>query len=207
MITLFIDTADKNLTVALIKDKEIMAISKEDNDVKLSSRLVPTMQELIDSKINKKDIDNIIVVNGPGSFTGTRMGVTVAKTYAWALNKKVNAVSKLELMATTPFEGDFIMPIIDARHNYVYAGLYDHNLNEIMPNLYLSIEELLSKLPKDKHIIMVSNDELNLGFKTISPIENISTIVNKHLNDEGINPHQLNPNYLKRTEAEEKLHD
>jgi tRNA threonylcarbamoyladenosine biosynthesis protein TsaB len=205
MITLFIDTADKDLNVAVIKDNIIISSKKESNDIKLSSKLVPFMKEVIDNVIDKNDIDNILVVNGPGSFTGARMGVTVAKTYAWAKNIKINAISKLELLASTPFQGDFIMPIIDANHGYVYAGLYDINLNRVLKDSYIKIEDLLLQLPKDKTIIVVSNDQIEMPFNKINPNEDIVKVINKHINDKGINPHTLNPEYLKKTEAEERL--
>jgi tRNA threonylcarbamoyladenosine biosynthesis protein TsaB len=205
MITLFIDTADKYLSINLYKEMNLISFFKEQNDLNLSSRLVPVLKSVIEkSNIDKKEIDKIMVVTGPGSFTGTRMGVTVAKTYAYALNKEIVGISKLELLASTSFEEKYILSVMDARANYVYAGLYDKELNNVIKDSYLSIEELLDKIKPYTNIVMATYDDIDLGIKKILPEENIDRIVNKYINDRGINAHKLNPTYLKRTEAEEK---
>jgi tRNA threonylcarbamoyladenosine biosynthesis protein TsaB len=205
MITLFIDTADKYLSINLYKEMNLISFFKEQNDMNLSSRLVPILKGVIEkSNIDKKEIDKIMVVTGPGSFTGIRMGVTVAKTYAYALNKEIVGISKLELLASTSFEEDYVLAVIDARANYVYAGLYDKDLNNVIKDSYLSIEELLDKIKPYNNIVVATYDDIDLGIKKILPEENIDKIVKKYINDKGVNAHKLNPIYLKRTEAEEK---
>lgn len=207
MITLFIDTADKYLNVSLYESNKVLSFFKEENDLTLSSKLLPVIKGVLEKgNINKKEVDQIMIVTGPGSFTGVRMGVTVAKTYAYSLNKKVIPISKLEVMASTYFEGAYILSLIDARANYVYAGLYDKDLNNIISDSYLSIEELLDKLKPYTNIVVSSYDDIDIGLEVIKPEENIDRILSKHFNDQGVNPHSLNPVYLKRTEAEEK-HD
>jgi tRNA threonylcarbamoyladenosine biosynthesis protein TsaB len=204
MITLFIDTADKDLTVGVYKDDNILKLNSYSNDITLSSRLVPIIKSTIeDVNVDKKDIDKIIVVDGPGSFTGTRMGVVVAKTYAWTLNKIIIPVSKLELMATTNVDSKYVLSVIDARHDYVYAGLYDDNLNNVIEDKHIHIEELKSILDKYNDVTIVSDDSFE--FKTVKTTTNIDKIIFKYKDDKGLNPHKVNPNYLKRTEAEEKL--
>lgn len=162
------------------------------------------MQEaFVNAKLDPKDIDNIFVTNGPGSFTGIRMGVTVAKTYAWALNIKIIPVSSLELMATTKVDKEYLVPIIDARRGYVYAGIYNEHLDIIMEDTYISIDELKKQL-KDKSYKFISYDEFDL-LDTVKPKINILKIIDKHKKDKIVNPHLVNPNYLKLTEAEMNL--
>lgn len=204
MISLVIDTCNFNLTIGLVENNRILEIYNDKLDTDLSSRVFPVMQELfIKANINPDDIDTIFVANGPGSFTGIRIGVTIAKTYAWALNKKIIPFSSLELMATTDFEEDYIVPIIDARREYVYAGIYDEHLDTIMNDSYISIEKLNKKL-KNKSYKFVSYDEFK-DINAIKPTINILKIIEKHKKDSFINPHGINPNYLKKTEAEMKL--
>ena len=204
MITLFIDTADKSLTVGVYEDLELLKVNSYSNDVTLSSRLVPIIKNTIDeSNISKNDIDKIIVINGPGSFTGTRMGVVVAKTYAWALNKKIVPVSKLELMATTNANTKYILSVIDAKHDHVYAGLYDNNLNAVIEDKHITIEELKKILDSYKDITIVSDDLFDFNVEKTNI--NLNKVISKYKNIDGLNPHKINPNYLKRTEAEEKL--
>jgi tRNA threonylcarbamoyl adenosine modification protein YeaZ len=166
----------------------------------MSSKLLPIIDEgLRGNNLNLKDINKIFVINGPGSFTGIRVGVTVAKTIAWALKKEIIPLSSLELIATTNTSKKYIVPMIDARRNNAFAGIYDNNLNCIKEDKLISIEEI-SNLNNDYEFVSYDNIKLE---GIIKPNIDVLKIINKHINDKGINPHNLNPNYLKLTEAEE----
>ena len=205
MISLFISTAYHKLIIALIKEDSILFFAEENSDNTLSERAMPLVEEcFLKTGINPKIINNVMVVNGPGSFTGIRIGVTISKVISWSLNKKLIQVSTLECMASTPFEEDFICPIIDARRDFVYAGVYDKNSSLILEDKHILLTELEEYLKKlNKKICFVSYD--NFSFDTKKPSIDVLKIVNNHINDEGINPHILKPNYLKKTEAEETL--
>lgn len=203
MISLLIDTCTNNIVIELLKDTEIIDKKTEFNDKTLSTNFVPWVQELLEkNSLKPDDIDTIFVAVGPGSFTGIRVGVTFAKVMAWALNKRLVPFSSLELLASTSNE-KVIVPLIDARRDYVFAGIYDKDLNNLMEDRYILLSDLLEELKKYNNPSFVSPDNLNLP--TIIPNVDIIKVVNKHINDEGVNPHTLNPNYLKKTEAEEKL--
>ena len=89
--------------------------------------------------------------------------------------------------------------MIDARRGNVFAGIYTNALECIMKDTLMTLEELLKD--KENNYELVSYDSIQ---GSIKPIPNVIKIINKHINDEGINPHELKPNYLKLTEAEEK---
>ena len=102
MISLLIDTSTSNLTVSIINDQEVIYIYQETILSDMSSKLLPIIDNgLKELDLKLENIDKIFVVNGPGSFTGIWVGVTVAKTIAWALKKDITPLSSLELMATT----------------------------------------------------------------------------------------------------------
>lgn len=200
MISLLIDTSTSNLTVSIIKNQEVIYKYQETILSDMSSKLLPIIDNgLKELGLKLENIDKIFVVNGPGSFTGIRVGVTVAKTIAWALKKEIITLSSLELIATTNTSKKYIVPMIDARRNNVFAGIYDNNLNCIKEDKLISIEEI-SNLNGDYEFISYDNIKLE---SVIKPNIDVLKIINKHINDEGINPHNLNPNYLKITEAEE----
>lgn len=198
---LLIDTSTSHVTISIVKDNEILSFYHEEILSDMSSRIIP----IIDDQISKlsfslKDIDKIFIVNGPGSFTGVRVGVTIAKTISWTLNINIIPISSLELMATTQTSKKYLVPMIDARRGNVFAGIYDNSLNEIKPDKLINLKELLSVIDEDYELISYDNIEINNLKK---PNLNILKIINKHKNDKGINPHKLTPKYLKLTEAEE----
>lgn len=199
---LFIDTSSTNVVVAIVKDTNIVSCFNKKVDLDLSVNILPIISKIFDeSKMVPNDIDTIFVVNGPGSFTGIRIGVTIAKTYAWSLKKKIIPISSLEFIATTRVNEEYIIPLIDARRGYVYAGIYDSKLNIKNNDEYISLEELTKKAPKNS--IYVSYDDVNIDH--IKPNVDVVRLIQKHINDKDINAHILNPNYLKMTEAEENL--
>lgn len=201
MISLFLDSSNTNMVVGIYRDTETLYLKVEQCNHDLSERLLPSIQEAFKKVgIPISKLDRIYVVNGPGSFTGVRIGCTVAKTIAWALQKEIVPISELELLASTDTCGKSKIALIDARRECVYAGAYDNDLNPMMEDAYISLNDLFQK--KDNEAIMISNDIFD--FETMIPKVDIKRIIEKHQFDAPINPHQLNPNYLKRTEAEEK---
>ena len=195
MMYLLIDTSLKYPTVSIIEDNKILYLFHEEIDSDMSSKIMPIIDKGFKS-INKDiyDIDKIFVINGPGSFTGIRIGVTIAKTIAWSLKKDIVTISSLELMATTSVDTKYIVPIIDARRGNVFAGIYDKELNIIKEDKMVNLENLKKSI--DSNYTVVSYDLNNIDIDVLK-------IINKHKNDPSLNPHSVNPNYLKLTEAEE----
>lgn len=203
MISLLIDTCTKNVCIALFKDKSLLDKTINSNQIDLSSNFMVLVNDILNkNSINIEDVDKFFVAVGPGSFTGIRIGVTCAKVMAWALKKEVIPFSSLELLAAVDSNTDYIVPLIDARRGYVFAGIYDNQLNCIMNDDYIKLDNLLENIETSKSVTYVSLD--NFDLKTNLPEYNVNKIIEKHYNDTPVNPHSLNPNYLKKTEAEEK---
>ena len=194
MRSLFIDTSSFNITVAIIEDNNILARYYDKVLDDMASKIFPIIDELF-SKVDFeiKDINKVYVVNGPGSFTGVRIGVTIAKVLASQLKINIYPVSSLELMASGT-DSD-CLALIDARRGFVYAGAYDKDLSLILEDKYTS----LSDLDIEKYTEVVSYDDIT---NTTKPNPDLIKIVNKY-KDNTMNPHMVNPNYLKKTEAEE----
>lgn len=202
-ITLFIDTSSSFLYSGLVRNNELVKEIKQSFAKELSERALFEIETMFKvANIKPNEIDRIIVVNGPGSFTGVRIGVTIAKTLAWSMKKEIIPVSSLEVMAISSSTNSLKVPLIDARRGCVFAGVYDDNNNVVLEECYISLEELLSKLEeKQEKYTFITNDNINLEKESYSL--DILRIV-KHLeNRKSVNPHSVNPNYLKRTEAEE----
>ena len=200
MKILFLDTSSFFVTVSIIEDGKLLYLFQDEITDDMSSKVMPIIAEGFNSvSFNIQDIDKIMVVNGPGSFTGVRIGVTIAKTIAWALKKEIITISSLEFLATTSCNTKYLIPMIDARRGYVYAGIYSNDLAVIKEDSYIKFDNLNSYF--DDGAIISFNDFDN----SIKPCLDVLKIVNRHINDKGINPHLVKPNYLKKTEAEENL--
>jgi len=194
MTYLFIDTCN-SFIISIIKNNEIIYINKDSSNTDTSSKVMPIIDEAFKStNLTINDIDKIFVVNGPGSFTGIRVDVTIAKTISYCLNIPLIKLSELELLATTPTD-NYNMSIIDARRGYVYGAIYDKDLNVYYKESHILLDELKTKLPNNYNIVD--------NYDNVDLIK----LIKKHENDIPVNPHELKPNYLKNTEAEEKLND
>lgn len=129
-IWLALDTATASMTVALARDGRVLAERDSRSERNHSIRLMPEVDSLLaEAGIAPADLAGIAVGHGPGSYTGIRIGVTVAKMMAWALNVPLSAVSSLEALAygavQRGLEGPaWIVPLMDARRGQVYTGLY-----------------------------------------------------------------------------------
>ncbi len=207
MKILYLDTSSSFLYCAIVKDNVLIGELKLKLEKDLSTLALSEINNLfIVTSTTPDDIDKILVVNGPGSFTGIRIGLTIAKTYAWGLNKKISTISSLEAMAVSCVESfDYYIPIIDARRGYVYAGIYDKDYNQILSNQYIKLDVLqatLDNLPGT--YTFISNDSFdNLGnIQRYDP--DFLKIVAKYNDKEEVNPHGIDALYLKLTEAEEK---
>ncbi len=200
---LLIDTTTSHVVISIVEHNEILVKYEDDIMSDMSSKILPIIKDCFD-KVNFtiKDLDKIFVVNGPGSFTGIRIGVAIAKTLAWSLKKDIIPISKLELMATTNTDKNYLVPMIDARRDNVFAGIYDNNLNSIKSDSLININELLDEL--DDNYELLSFDLLDIK-NLKKPKLDILKIILKHQNDKPLNPHALKPNYLKLTQAEENI--
>lgn len=202
---LYIDTSSSFLYSGIVEDDKLIATVTEQMDNDLSRITLKKISEMFEqTNLKPNDIDKIIVVNGPGSFTGIRVGITIAKTYAWGLNKDITTITSLEAMANSVETEKIKVPLIDARRNYVYSAIFDGD-NEILKGCHISLDDLKEKIESlGKEICVITNDDLELDYEISSYTPNILRIVNKYKDRDKINPHMVNPDYLKLTEAEEK---
>ena len=207
MRVLYIDTSSDYLYSGIVVDDKLVSSIKKKYEKDLSKEALPKIIELFDeADITPKDLDKIIVVNGPGSFTGIRIGITIAKTIAWALNINITPISGLTAIAISTNTNTYKMPLIDARRGYVYGGIYDKDNNKVIEDSHIELKELLDKSKDLGEVTVITNNDLDINININKEKYNpdILKIVKHYENSDGINPHLVNPIYLKKTEAEEK---
>lgn len=201
---LYIDTSSSYLYSSIVEDNKVLSEIKEDYGQSLSEVALPKIASMFqNNNLKPNEIDKIIVVNGPGSFTGIRIGITIAKVYAWSLNIPITTISSLEAMSLSSNKKAIHVPMINARRGYVYGAIFDENQNVLLEPTHILISDLEDKLKKYYSYIFISNDEFE-EFNIIEKYEpNFIKIVEYCQNKENLNPHAVNPEYLKLTEAEE----
>ncbi|MCI8569135.1 MAG: tRNA (adenosine(37)-N6)-threonylcarbamoyltransferase complex dimerization subunit type 1 TsaB [Bacilli bacterium] len=201
---LYIDTSSSYLYSGIVEDNKLIAEIKEEFGQSLSEVALPKIVSLFEkNNLTAKDIDKIIVVNGPGSFTGIRIGITIAKVYAWSLNIPITTITSLEAMAISSKNNKVHIPIINARRGYVFAAIIDKNYNFILKPKHLKLEELLKNIKNIDNFEIITNDQFEELKNTETFNPDILKIVTTFKDKENINPHAVNPDYLKLTEAEE----
>ena len=203
MRILYIDTSSSYLYTSIVENNNVLAEIKEEYGQSLSEVALPRIVSMFEeTKLSPKDIDKIIVVNGPGSFTGIRIGITIAKVYAWSLNIPITTIYSLEAMAISSSKEMYHVPIINARRGYVFAAIYDENYNVVLKPCHILLTDLQDKLKDIDNYEYISNDEFDdLEVNSYSP--DMAKVVDYFKDKESINPHAVNPEYLKLTEAEE----
>lgn len=159
MKTLAIDTSSKAATVAITENENLLGVYTLNLATPHSQISMVLIEEILNRlNLTAKDIDLFAAAQGPGSFTGLRVGIATIKGLADGVNKPSVGVSTLEAMAHKFSLCDgYVCPILDARRNQVYYALYK-NGEEVMPPDMCDINILLSKLSCfDKKIVFTGD--------------------------------------------------
>ena len=163
MKILAIDTSTTHSSCAVMEDNNIVGDFSINQSMSHNEILLVMVDEMLKKlNIDIEDIDLFVAVTGPGSFTGIRIGVTVVKALAMALNKPIVAVNTLDALSFGVFSDKKKIPLIDARGERVYYGVYEgiNNKNIVAPAL-LTIDELLEEF-SDKGEFVFVGDCVNL---------------------------------------------
>ena len=211
MLILGIDTSTKICTCSIF-DSENGVIAETSLSVKKnhSNIVMPIIDNLFKiSDLNINDIDKIAVAIGPGSFTGVRIALGIAKGLAMALNKPLIAVNELDILeAIANGNENEIIPLIDARKERVYYKYQGNYIDDYLINL-------ISNFDKNKKYVFVGDGAINytnilkdnLGENAIVlPMYNsfprASVLCELALNKEEANIYTLEPEYISKSRAE-----
>lgn len=150
MRILALDSSGLVATVAIVEDNQTVAEYTVNYKKTHSQTLLPMLDEIVKmTEFDLSTVDAIAVAGGPGSFTGLRIGSATAKGLGLALNKPLIHVPTVDGMAYNLFGcKGLICPMMDARRNQVYTGIYhfEEAFEIVEPQMAISVEELIAKL-------------------------------------------------------------
>jgi len=125
MISLVMDTSNSYLAVGLYQDNVCLEAFQEKGSRRQSEKAIPTLKEVLDRHhIALKDVNEMIITSGPGSYTGVRVAMTIAKTLAAVSDVRIKSVSSLASYAGM----NQALSVIDARGHKVFVGVYENGL-------------------------------------------------------------------------------
>jgi len=189
MYTLFISTYDKLINISLLKNGKKVSILGELSKQNHSVLVMPMIDNILNSNsITTKDLNEIIVVNGPGSFTGVRIGVVIAKTLAYTLSIPIKTITSLEcILVSNKSINNKLATISDTKGNYV--GYFNRD-NEYLDDFKYLKKDEFEKYISDKKEYLIDNNNFD-----------VESIYEYLKNKNSINPHLVNPIYIKGIDA------
>lgn len=155
---LAIETSSRVGSLALCNGTSILAERTFSHGLQNAAKVLPLIDELCRERgVTARGIQEIAVSIGPGSFTGLRIGVTLAKTLAFATGARLFAVPTLPAIASNaPGDAAHVLPILDAKRDQVFAAIYrrtGHALDEIEPPQLIHLPDLLSRAPRPLYVL------------------------------------------------------
>lgn len=220
---LCIDTCTNVCTVALVENDKVLTERTYNDKLKHSEILMVEVDEML-KRLEKtsEDISEVFVTNGPGSFTGIRIGVTVANTISDTLKIKVNDYSALDVIAANhSFSNRIICSMLYARNERYYFAIYSSNNGELEvlhPYDVLTIDEIIDEVKSNYDDIIftgdlneshleklnangtVSSNAYNIPKASVMPFMKVSGRENCDIDK--INDMFVKPLYLEKSQAE-----
>ncbi|MBE4906541.1 tRNA (adenosine(37)-N6)-threonylcarbamoyltransferase complex dimerization subunit type 1 TsaB [Bacillus luteolus] len=221
MKVLAIDTSNYVMGIAIVDGADVVGEVITNLKKNHSIRVMPAIHQLLqECDIKPSEVEKIVVAHGPGSYTGVRIGVTIAKTLAWALKIPLVGVSSLEVLAANGqyFQGS-LSPIFDARRGQVYTGLYAYEEGQFVSkknDRIVLLKDWLKELKEENQKVLFLGNDLAIHKTTIQEeLEDLAIFASSSLNNprpselallgvtrEEQDVHSFVPNYIRMVEAE-----
>jgi len=224
MKVLGIDTSSNATSIAVIEDNKLICEYTINTKTTHSQKLMPMIENMLKiSEVNVNDMDMIAICQGPGSFTGLRIGMATAKALSHVNNLPIVGVNSLELLAGNMDLSDKkICSILDAQRTQVYMGQYkfeNNKLVELKSVDVVEIDELLEELKSSNEEWILVGEAVYKYEDKIKEIQNIyvpapSHNVNKasslctiamnkyNQNIDVYDCYTINPVYIRKSQAE-----
>lgn len=196
MITVLLDSSNTNLSVGVAKDNLLLECISYEAWQRQSEYMILELDKLFNKYgISKDDISDVVVAKGPGSYTGVRIAITIAKTIATALDAKLYAVSSLRVLKDGARQS---ICLINARSGRSYIGVYE-GTKTLLEDQIMKNEEVL-KYIEDHPEYSVCGETKYLGIEGVIS-NNIQEMLSLKESLDSLNPLSLKPVYMKEEYA------
>ncbi|MEL6557882.1 MAG: tRNA (adenosine(37)-N6)-threonylcarbamoyltransferase complex dimerization subunit type 1 TsaB [Bacteroidota bacterium] len=216
---LSLETATTTCSVALINEGDLIAEQNYYLDKSHSSLLPAIIEELlVNCNVQKMQLQAVALSDGPGSYTGLRIGSSIAKGLCFALDIPLIAINTLKALAfsvvSEPLSEYIFCPMLDARRMEVYTSFYDFDLNELLPTSAIPLERDSFESFTDKKLLLFGNGagktkELFQGLDYVHYLDDVQVkasavglLANERFEKEAFeNLAYYEPNYFKEFKA------
>ena len=196
MITVLLDSSNTNLSVGVAKDNLLLERISYEAWQRQSEYMILELDKLFTKyRITKDDISDVVVAKGPGSYTGVRIAITIAKTIATALDAKLYAVSSLRVLKD---QAKPSICLINARSGRSYIGVYE-DTKTLLEDQIMKNEDVLRYIEEHPNY-SVCGETKYLGIEGVIS-NNIEEMLSLKESLDSINPLSLKPVYMKEEYA------
>lgn len=196
MITILLDSSNTNLSVGIARDNLLLEYVSYEAWQRQSEYMIPELDRLLSKyNVSRDEIKEVIVAKGPGSYTGVRIAITIAKTIATALDAKLYAVSSLTVQKACKNPS---ICLINARSGRSYIGVYEDD-KVLLDDQIMKNEDVLNYV-KEHPNYSVCGDVKYLGLEGVIS-NNIQEMLSLKNVLEPVNPLSLKPVYMKEEYA------
>lgn len=185
MNILAIECSGKVAGVAVTKGDYVACELSLDGQLTHSQIFMPMLEEcLLRASLDFSDIQGIVCNTGPGSFTGIRIGCSTANGLAAATGAKLLGVDALETLAYNAWQySGYVVPVLDARADRIYAGIYKEGLPVMLPAA-CTVGDFIEALPKDGRPMLFLGEGAEMhfdAFQNAGPDRNLSMLAPMHM--------------------------
>ena len=192
MYVILLDSSNTNLSVGLAKDNLLLDVVSYEAWQRQSEYMIPELAKLLEKhNVKNEEISDVMVAMGPGSYTGVRIAITIAKTIATALECNLYAISSLRVQKDCKNPS---ICLINARSGRSYIGVYEDK-QIILEDQIMTNDKVLEYIKEHPEYSVCGNTDY-LGIKGIEP-NNIKEMLDLKEAIKPINPLSLRPIYMK----------
>lgn len=217
MKVLALDTSNRPLSVALLEDQTVLGTVTMTVHQKHAEYLLPVIEDLMaKSDLVPADLNRVVVAQGPGSYTGIRIGVTTAKVLADTLKIGLVGVSSLQSLALNcQRDGQLVWPIFDARNNNIFTGLYRMKSGvpeSVLADQHVDFDDFYRQVDALAETVYVIGDgthfadKFNDNYLLANSVDNLPQAARLGISGEKLqlvtDVNDFVPNYLRLTQAE-----